>query len=143
MKTLALLILIAPAFAFADLTGRWEGAGEWLFDGQGPECAMALDFRESATELKRLGGFFNCGIVTLRTGPATWTKRGEDLLVGDDVIGRRTAETLETVEAPEPGSKVRVHTKIVETAGRLKYEEVWIGEDGRQIYLIHGEFERR
>lgn len=143
MKTLALLILIAPAFAFADLTGRWEGAGEWLFDGQGPECAMALDFRESPTELKRLGGFFNCGIVTLQTGPATWTKQDEELLADGVVIGRRTADTVETIEAPEEGSKVRVHTKITETAGRLKYEEVWIGSDGRQIYLIHGEFEKR
>lgn len=143
MKTLALLVSSLPALAFADLSGRWEGAGEWLFDGQGPECAMALTFQENAAELKRLGGFFNCGVVTLQTGSAAWTKRGEELLANGVIVGRRTADSLEMVEAPKEGSKVRVHTKIFEASGRLKYEETWIGENGAQIYLIRGEFERR
>lgn len=143
MKAFTLLCLSLPLFAHADLTGRWEGAGEWLFDGQGPECAMALDFKESAIEVKRIHGFFNCRIVTLESGPAVWTKRGEELLSNGVVVGRRTADLMETIEAPEEGSDVRVHTKIQTNGQNLKYEETWVGADGKQIYFIHGDFEKR
>lgn len=133
---IAALIFSLPAFA--DVSGRWIGWGEWTFQGQGTDCkTMLLSYAETSTEFKRLGGTFDCGVVVLHSDPLSWERRGNDLFLNGVRAGALFPNGFETAE-PYDDEGTMVHTKFVREGNHADYLERWIGKDGEEIYLITG-----
>src|SRR6218665_1079791 len=113
MKTLALLFaLFTLPTAQAEATGSWLGWGEWTFQGQGTDCpTMRISYEESATELKRLGGVFDCGIVVLHSDPLRWERKGNELFLAGVPAGSIRENRFTTVE-PYNDEGTMVHTSF-------------------------------
>lgn len=125
--------------AFADVSGKWVGSGEWTYQGQGTDCpTMVIRFQETEGEFKRLGGTFDCGIVVLHSDPLRWERRGNDLYLGGARAGALYPNGFETSE-PVNDEGTMAHTKFVREGNRADYEERWVSANGNEIYLIRGQ----
>lgn len=139
MKALLFVLgLFVSLPAFADVSGRWIGWGEWTYQGQGTDCkTMVIRYQETAGEFKRLGGTFDCGIVVLHSDPLTWERRGNELFLDGAKAGALYPNGFETSE-PYNDEGTMVHTKFVREGNHADYEERWVSKDGGEIYLIRG-----
>jgi hypothetical protein len=139
MKALFLVLGFFLTFpAFADVSGKWIGWGEWTYEGQGTDCkTMLIRYQETETEFKRLGGTFDCGIVVLHSDPLSWERRGNDLYLSGVKAGVLYPNGFETSE-PYNDEGTMVHTKFVREGNHADYEERWVSKDGSEIYLITG-----
>lgn len=137
MKLFFLVALLSTASAQAAVTGSWIGFGEWQFEGQGPDCNMIIGFRESETELKRLGGTFDCGVVVLHSDPLAWQKQGTELFLDGARAGEFTENGFTSIEPVNDEGAV-AYTKFLRNGNSADYEERWVGKDGKEIYLIKG-----
>ncbi|RZA07278.1 MAG: hypothetical protein EOP11_08170 [Proteobacteria bacterium] len=131
-----LLGLTFSVAAHADATGTWKGYGEWAFQGSGVPCEMTMRYDESEAELKRLGGFFECGIVALHSDPLTWAKKDGALFLGEDAAGAISENGFASRE--DYGDGVHIETKFVRDGLKAAYEERWINEKNVEIYNISG-----
>jgi hypothetical protein len=138
MRTLSALLLssLLSVTAQADATGIWTGFGEWTFQGAGTDCNMTMQYSENEGELRRVKGFFDCGIVALHSDPLTWTKKGNDLFLGEDAAGNSSDAGFFTTE--NYGDGVHIETKFVRDGLKADYEERWINEKNVEIYKITG-----
>lgn len=124
--------------AFADVSGKWVGSGEWTYQGQGTDCPrMQIRFQEAQSEFKRLGGTFDCGIVLLHSDPLSWERRGNDLYLDGVKAGALYPDGFEASE-PVNDEGTMAHTKFVREGNQAEYEERWVSKNGNEIYLIRG-----
>lgn len=133
------LVLTTNAFA-SSLQGAWQGWGQWTFDGDGPGCPdMRISFQENAQALKRLGGYFDCGIAGLDLAEASFEKQNGQLLVDGSVIG--SYDDQGNYEYTEPyNEQTNVTTTIKVDGKHFDYQELWKQTDGRLLYRITGRF---
>lgn len=134
-------VMFSVVGAQANVSGRWQGKGEWTYEGKGTDCpVMLMAYEESANGFKRLKGFFECGVVALHSDPFSWERQGNELLFD----GKKAGEINETgFVATEPyGDDVKITTKMTVTAETADYLEIWYGKDGKEIYVIRGTFKK-
>lgn len=134
------LVAVLPA-ARADVTGRWQGQGEWTYDGKGTNCpVMLLAYEETASSLKRTKGFFECGVVALHSDPIAWQRQGQELLLD----GQKAGVINETGFTASEGfsADVTVTTQFTIKDQTADYLEIWRGKDGKEIYVIRGSFKK-
>lgn len=124
----------------AGLQGAWQGWGQWTFDGDGPGCPdMRIAFQENTQTLKRLGGYFDCGIAGLDLAEATFEKQNGNLVVDGLVIGAYDGSG--GYEYTEPyNEQTNVTTTIKVDGKHFDYQELWKQTDGRLLYRITGRF---
>lgn len=138
MHLLFLVGMFAASVANADVSGRWVGWGEWTVQGQGTDCpTMLIRFEETPAAFKRLGGTFDCGIVVLHSDPLAWERRGNDLFLDGQLAGAVTENGF-TASEPVNDEGTMAHTKMVREGNHADYEERWVSNDGREMYLIKG-----
>lgn len=137
------LILFTSLGAWAQtagLQGKWIGWGEWTFDGSGTNCQMQMAFSESATELKRTGGYFDCNVVGLASDPKTWVIQGSDLLEDGAVVGHIKNNFVQVSEAYS--DTVHIVTTMKLNGSKMDYEEIWYIHGTEVLYRIIGEFRK-
>ncbi len=140
MKTPVLLVclFLYSCSAFADVTGSWIGWGSWHVDGQGPDCpTMKISFQEDGSELRRIGGVFDCGIVVLHSDPLRWTKEGNSLFLDGKAAGEANPNGFVALE-PYDDEGTIVRTTFTREGRHADYEELWFGSDGKLLYEIRG-----
>lgn len=133
---LGIILLINASLAFAGLDGDWRGWGTWNYEGSGTSCNMDLSFSVKKDSFSRKSGYFDCTMVGLDLTPATFTKKGEILYEGENIVGKITENSLELTESYD--GNVAVKTTILIDGHHFDYREVWTGKDGSPIYLITG-----
>lgn len=127
--------------ARADVTGRWQGQGEWTYEGSGTNCpVMLLAYEETATSLKRTKGFFECGVVALHSDPIAWERQGQELSLDGEKAGEINENGFTASEGYS--SDVSVTTKFTLKGQTADYLEIWRGKDGKDIYVIRGTFKK-
>lgn len=140
-----LAMVLIPVFglpAFADVTGVWRGSGKWTYEGSGTDCAMTIQYQETADALKRLRGVFNCDVVAMKSDALEWKKQGGDLFLDGKKAGTIGEQGFEASE--DYGSEgVKVTTKFtIDGQGRGEYLEIWRDKLGRDMYVIRGNFKK-
>lgn len=138
MRNILAIVLgsLVSLSAHAEVSGIWTGFGEWTFQGSGTDCNMSMRYAESEGELKRLGGYFDCGIVALESTPLTWEKKEGKLYLGGEEAG--TISENEFFAREDYGDGVHIDTKFVRDGLKADYEERWINEKNVEIYKITG-----
>ena len=144
---LVLLLLTltgAPAWAAAPtgIQGSWIGWASWLVDGQGPDCDASMQFRESEGEFRLLGGYLECGVVALETGPQTFVKVGDELRQDGVTVGRWDPNHYEW-RTPYGEEGVMIESKVNLDGSHFDYTEAWRRADGSLLYWIEGRLFRR
>jgi len=141
-KLIVLTSLLLSTTAFASLTGQWTGWGDWTYEGAGTHCySMKLNFEESDGLLVRHGGYFDCQMVGLDVAPGEWTKRGNNLLVDDKIVGTITDSRLHLEE--EYSDEVKIVTEVTYEGNHMDYVETWYDKDMIVVYEITGRLFRR
>lgn len=137
--------LFLGAQARADVTGEWVGTGAWYYGEDGVACpAMKISFRESETKLDRTGGFFDCGIVTLHSDYFSWDRNGGDLSFEGAAAGNISERGFAATEPyGDEGITVRTDFVVEESGVKASYLERWLDKEGKDIYVIRGDFRRR
>lgn len=143
MKTLiAALVLTFSSVSFAGLTGEWSGWGDWMYEGAGTHCyKMKINFEETKGQLIRHGGFFDCEMVALDVSPGEWVVQGNNLMMGDKIVGSLTEKGLHMEE--EYTDDIVIMTDISYEGNHMDYTETWFDRDQIVIYEITGRFFRR
>lgn len=138
MRTLmALSLTLFATSVFADVTGNWTGWSDWTFQGQGPRCTSTLQMKESATELKRLGGVIDCGVVAMDMQDALLTKQDGKLFIDGEEVGSIQDDTYTWHE--RYNEDTMIYTTIIMKGHSMDYLEKWIQmSDNREIYDIKG-----
>lgn len=141
LLTLAFTLLLTSS-AFANITGHWSGWGDWTYEGSGTHCySMKLDLEETDGLLTRHGGYFDCQIVALDVAPAQWEKRGNNLLIDNQIVGSITDKGLHLEE--KYSEEVKIITDITYDGNHMDYTETWFNKDQIVVYEITGRFFRR
>ena len=132
----AFLILQATQ-SFADLTGKWIGTGQWLYEGSGADCQMNMSFTETATTLERKAGLFDCSVVALDVLPEKFTKSGTNILNDENkIVGTYLNNVLTLTEVYD--ENVNILSTIKVDGLHFDYDERWIEKSGNEIYHISG-----
>ena len=119
------------------LAGKWLGQGEWTYQGSGAHCYMNMEFEEGADYLFRKGGYFDCSVVGLAIEPATFMKKGTQLLSPEgEVVGSYENKVITLNEAYN--ADVAIKTTIKVDGLHFDYSEIWLQKDGSELYNIHG-----
>lgn len=138
------LVSVLASFATearADVSGRWQGQGEWTYEGKGTNCpVMLLAYEETQASLKRTKGYFECGVVALHSDPIAWDRQGQELLLEGRKAGVINENGFTASEGY--GSDVSVTTKFTVNGAAADYLETWRGKDGKDIYVIRGTFKK-
>jgi hypothetical protein len=137
MKKLILLTLFITMNAYADLSGKWIGQGEWTFDGSGSHCFMNLAYAENKDTLSRSEGYFDCDMVGLSIPEAQFKKEGTKLLnENNEVVGSYIGNEINIHEAYN--ENIDILTTIQVQNLHMDYKEVWTEKDGTILYKITG-----
>ena len=130
------LLLAATAFsvpAFADVTGKWQGSGQWDYDGSAVPCLLTMNFVENATSLQRQESRLDCDLVTMYSDPLTWSKDGPALVLNGTPAGSWDVHGFKSKEMAN--DQVEVETEFNVLTG--KYLESWRKlSDGSIVYKI-------
>ncbi len=128
------------AQAASGIQGSWAGWGLWTFGTSGTNCQMKIQFSESETEFKRLGGTFDCNVVALYSDPLTWTKQGDQLFLEGSRAGEIKAGMVKFSEAAN--ERTQVTTTINIAGDQADYEEIWYEDGTKVLYRITGQLRR-
>lgn len=136
MKTaLASLLILLASTAQANILGEWNGWGEWKYDGSGMAChTIHMAFNESASQLVRTAGSFDCDMLSMQMPPLALTKSGANLLLDQKPVGEFTESHYHWVEPYS--STVNVDVTVDRSANHIDYHERWINLSGQMIYDI-------
>ncbi|MBX3019507.1 MAG: hypothetical protein KF767_16590 [Bdellovibrionaceae bacterium] len=144
LKTLAALVLasLISVHARADVSGLWQGYGQWAYDGSAIPCLLTARYQESTTEIRRHRGSLQCDILNLYSDPLTWVKSGASLELAGSAAGEWNEKGFRSLEEGADG--VEVETRFTLTSEKTaRYRELWRRRaDGLLIYDIQANLER-
>lgn len=131
------VIVLGTSISQAALQGKWMGFGQWNYQGSGTRCdVMTLGFSESHNKLQRLNGSFDCGMVSLDLPAQEFLRDGNNLLIGDQIVGSVDGDRYQWTE--QYSETVKVNNVILVEGTHLTYSETWIHKDGSTLYQISG-----
>lgn len=132
------LFLLISSSTFANTTGKWTGWVYWSFQGSGTKCFSDLTLKETESVLHRVGGFFDCDLVTMEVNEQILDKVGNKLFLGEEEVGTFQDGTYQWRE--KYSSDVMIENTITVKGSNMDYAEKWIQSDGRDLYKIEGRF---
>lgn len=142
LKLSAVLLCFMCSVSFANVSGKWIGWGDWIYEGSGVHCnSMTMNFVETDKKLIREGGYFDCQVVGLDLTSGEWTKQGTNLLSDGVVVGTITENSIHLTE--QYSENVKIVSDISMDAGHFDYSEVWYDQDDIVIYEITGRLFRK
>lgn len=130
------VLLMFQSLAWAGANGKWIGWGYWNYEGSGARCDISLRFIETKTYFQRVGGYFDCSVVGMELPELKMEKKGQDLLLNGEVVGKINGDQVEYKE--KYSETVSVETKIQVDGRHLDYQEYWYEKDGDLLYEITG-----
>lgn len=137
MKIILIVLSIISSNAYADLAGKWQGFGNWTYQGASDRCLMTLKFDDTKKSLIRHSSSFDCTMVGLEINEAEFAKSGNNLLDSEGkIVGTYQNNTI-TLSEPY-SENVKINSIIKVDGLHLDYSEKWIEKDGSEIYDITG-----
>ena len=136
---LAAIFLLSTSTAFANT--KWTGWVYWSFQGSGVKCLSNLRVNETETTFHRMGGFFDCDLVTMEVNEQILSKVNNKLLLDGVEVGTYENNTYKWTE--RYSQEVTIQNTIKINATNMDYHEKWIQADGRDLYNIEGRFFRQ
>lgn len=121
--------------AQANIGGKWQGTGEWKYDGSSIPCYdIQLILTEDENQLSRKLGHFDCDYVTLDAPPLDIQKVGPNLVIDGNQIG--SYENNKYFWNEDYSERVKIKVNIQRVENHLDYAELWYDAQDVLIYDI-------